>query len=59
MRIIVEGPQGCGKTQFIHRYLVDALRAAGRGAAFKFEGEEEASMFLSGPDQVEVLERQA
>lgn len=58
MRIIVEGPQGAGKSHFIHGVLVDALRKEGIGARFYFEGETEPSMFLSGPREVEVVERQ-
>lgn len=58
LKITVEGPMGSGKSTFIHGPLVAALREAGLGAEFIFEGEKEPSMFLSGPTTVRVEERQ-
>jgi ABC-type iron transport system FetAB ATPase subunit len=58
MKIIIEGPQGCGKSSFIHRHVVAMLRQAGRGASFLFDGETEPTMHLSGPDEIQVIERQ-
>lgn len=58
MRIIVEGKQGEGKTKFVHGVLIDALRRAGRGARFYFEGDLSPSLLLSGPDVIDVIERQ-
>lgn len=58
MRIIVEGPQGSGKSTFIHHVLIDALRRAGRGARF-YDGESgEPNMTLTGNDYIDVYEKQ-
>jgi ABC-type iron transport system FetAB ATPase subunit len=59
MKIIIEGPAGCGKSNFIHGILIPALRNARLGAEFFDEHETSPSMTLTGPvPLIQVIERQ-
>lgn len=60
MKIIIEGPAGCGKSNFIHHVLIPALRNAKLGAEFFEENETQPGMTLTGPvPLITVIERQS